>query len=395
MQNSKMIGKNLLLLLYVALAIPSFAQTISNKSQLITIAPNTLFTIEGSLTNEGIITNHGTIALTGDWTNQGDYDHGTGTVILHGENDQTIEHKDQLFHTLEINGGGNKSLTSNATITSNLSLINGTLSPGKNRILLMQNNARIEGGSAVSYVNGAIYHTGNGYKFFPIGKDGHYRPVELLDVTGVSPVMGFEVISGNPYQRYGTIFKSVSRTRYWKRSQMSGSFNGSHIKIGVGEDDGIDDPEQLLIAEADMEEEIYRNIGNSSFTSNENGGELTSENLSRGEIFAIGTYSGFTDNRTLYVPNVLSHSSINPENQAVKVYGEEIDEDGFLFRVYNRWGMMIYENSSYERASTVGWTGVNLKTGEMESNGVYKYVLTGKFKSGVAFNEVGGITILQ
>ena len=395
MQNSKMIGKNLLLLLYVALAIPSFAQTISNKSQLITIAPNTLFTIEGSLTNEGIITNNGTIALTGDWINQGDYDHGTGTVVFNGDTDQIIQHKDQLFHALEIDGSGNKVLTSHATITNSLSLINGILSPEKDQILLMENNARIEGGSAGSYVNGAIYHTGNGYKFFPIGKDGHYRPVELLDVTGVSPVMGFEVISGNPYQRYGTIFKSVSRTRYWKRSQMSGSFIGSHIKIGVGEDDVIADPEQLLVAEADLEEEIYRNIGNSSFTSNSSGGEITSESRAHGDIFAIGTYSGFTDNRTLYVPNVLSPSSINPENQVVKVYGEEIDEEDFLFRVYNRWGMLIYENSSYEAASTMGWTGVNLKTGEMESNGVYKFVLTGKFKSGVAFNEVGGITILQ
>ncbi|MDQ3393270.1 MAG: gliding motility-associated C-terminal domain-containing protein [Bacteroidota bacterium] len=370
-------------------------QSIINKSQLITIAPNTHVTVSGNFINEGIVINQGSISVSGDWQNLKEYDHSIGTMIFNGEKDQVIDHNDQVFYDLEINGLGKKILKSNIVVSHKLILINGILYPENDQYLLLGRDASLKGGSETSYINGAFYHTGTGYKYFPIGKDGHFRPVTLLNIEGIQPVVGLEVFSNNPYQRYGTLFKSISSARYWRLTQMEGTFNGSLVTLSLGEDDGIQDPGQLLLAEMDNQEEIFKNIGQSGFIRNVSGLAITSEKPVKEEVIAVGIYSGFSDNRVLYVPNVLYHSATDPENKTIKVYGEEIDPQGFLFRIYNRWGIIIFESSSYDKVHNEGWRGTNTITGEEESNGVYIYTLSGKFKSGVPIKEKGRITILQ
>lgn len=94
----------------------------------------------------------------------------------------------------------------------------------------------------------------------------------------------------------------------------------------------------------------------------------------------------------LYVPNVFSPDAQHQENQVVKVYGNNIDESDFYFRIVNRWGKTMYQTNSFSEANTVGWNGVNNNNNEEQEMNVFTYVLKGKFLEGEPFEKTGKIT---
>lgn len=97
----------------------------------------------------------------------------------------------------------------------------------------------------------------------------------------------------------------------------------------------------------------------------------------------------------LYVPNAFNPNAINPENQVVKVYGNNVAEDGFYFKIVNRWGKVMYETKSFSEANMVGWNGVNNNTGESLELNVFTYLLRGKFIEGEEFVRVGTVTLVK
>lgn len=375
--------------IFLLLANSLHSQSIHNNGQLISIESNALLSVGGDIHNQGIMFNKGTIQLAGDWLNKGHYDEASGSIVLTGA-DQNIDHNGQAFYNLFVNGAGHKYLASDLQIFGEMALENGIIHPSSHQLLLTD-NADATGGSSRAYVDGPLYQAGNGYRFFPIGKAGKYRPLTLFEVTGIAPVIGFEVHEDNPYQRFSTAFKAVSTTIHWKKHHLSGEYYGSHVKLGFGEED-IASAEQIIIGAANQSEEIYTSLGSLHFAiGNE---EVTSEKPFIANYLTIGVSSGFSENRTLYVPNVLSRSAFDPEDRVVKVYGESIDDRNFSFRIYNRWGNLIFETFSYQTARDIGWAGLSA-SGDAESNGVYKYVLQGQFESGTPFNKSGSISILN
>ncbi|MDZ7607915.1 MAG: DUF4114 domain-containing protein [Cyclobacteriaceae bacterium] len=94
----------------------------------------------------------------------------------------------------------------------------------------------------------------------------------------------------------------------------------------------------------------------------------------------------------LYVPNAFNPGALNSENQVVKVYGNNVSEDGFFFKIVNRWGKVMYETKSFSEANTIGWNGVNNNTSEQQEMNVFTYLLRGKFIEGEEFQRVGTVT---
>ena len=97
----------------------------------------------------------------------------------------------------------------------------------------------------------------------------------------------------------------------------------------------------------------------------------------------------------LYVPNAFSPYNDNPENRVVKVYGNNVSNEGFFFRIVNRWGKTMYETKSFTEANTVGWDGVNNNTDEKQELNVFSYVLRGKFTEGDSFEKTGTVTLVK
>lgn len=97
----------------------------------------------------------------------------------------------------------------------------------------------------------------------------------------------------------------------------------------------------------------------------------------------------------LYVPNVFSPDASHPENRVVKVYGTNISEEGFSFKILNRWGNLMYQTNSFLLANSQGWDGREFHNEEMQSLSAFTYILKGKFLDGETFEKTGTITIIQ
>ncbi|GEM_PF-2643359 len=97
----------------------------------------------------------------------------------------------------------------------------------------------------------------------------------------------------------------------------------------------------------------------------------------------------------LFVPNVFNPNALHPENRVVKVYGTNVSENGFVFKIVNRWGNTIYQTTSFITANTEGWDGEKFNVEEEQSLNAFTYILRGQFADGQEFERTGTITMLQ
>ena len=102
-------------------------------------------------------------------------------------------------------------------------------------------------------------------------------------------------------------------------------------------------------------------------------------------------------NQVVFIPNVFNPTgNTNPDNNFLRVFGTNVlDNDEFDFKLYNRWGELIFEESSFNIMNTVGWDGIHQQTGELQSLGVYTYTVKGQFRDGTTFEKVGNVTLVR
>ncbi len=371
------------------------AQALTNNNSMITITPGTRVTVLGGALNNGDLENNGVFSLSGDWMNVDTYISGNGLFILDGSVNQNISQNGQDIYQLEINGPGEKIFISDVQIQDSLTLVEGVITPQPGVIIQVLGSGQVAGGSELSHVNGALYHEGTGSKYFPIGKNGNFRPVDMINVSGTNPVIGFEMFEPNANPQAPIILIAVSDTRYWQLMQHAGTYDGSQIRLKVSADENLGpmpDLQDVAVTSSDQLSGVFTSLGQSLFTGSLQDGEVTSNMPALNAFYAIGV-EGLDEERSLFVPNALSPAAPDPEDRAIRVYGDQVLDQDFMFRIYNRWGKIVYETDSFTEANTVGWTGTNSE--ENESVGVYQYTVTGRFISGNIFKRNGSITLIR
>ena len=372
------------------------AQALVNNNAMITITNDTRMTVLGAALNNGDLLNSGTLSISGDWMNADTYTTVNGRFILDGTDEQTITHNGQQVYQLILSGGGDKEFTTSMQVMDTLDLMDGNIVITNGSTLLVETTGTVVGGSEDSFVDGPLFHQGTGYKYFPVGKDGNFRPVELLNVTGTDPVIGMQMNQPNDNPRIPLQLQTVSETRYWEMTQGSGSYDGSLIRVKLGPDEMLGENyemEDVVVASVDSLDGLFTSIGQSLFSGSVGDGEVTSALPAMAPIYALAV-EGFAEERGLYVPNALSPAAPDPEDQVAKVYGQQILDQDFSFQIYNRWGQLVYETNSFAEANTVGWRGESAGGGE-EPIGVYQYILTGTFASGNSFKRHGTIKVIR
>jgi len=373
--------------IFSIISIAGLSQLTNNGANL-AIQQNAVVSSTMNIENTGKIYNKGIIYASADWTNSNFYDT-TGTLILNGQNIQSIEHNGQDFKFLIIDGPGEKILNSDANIINELSLRNGILTVASGNYLVLKQNAISTNSSQSSFVNGPIYNTGTGYKFFPIGKDTQYSPVELDSVANYS-VVGMEMFAPN-LKLDALDGLTVSDDRYYQQTFLNGSNTNSRILLPYDNRFNSSHFTHLVVVQANPNE-MFQSIGNDTLnTIGLNG--IKSIRPATKELYTLALRGKIIT--VLFIPSALSANAPNIEDQVVKIYGDDFSEIDFSFMVFNKWGNLIFSSNSIEFMKNNGWDGTNKNNGKKEPNGMYSYVIKGKDVNGNKIEKTGTIMIIN
>jgi hypothetical protein len=369
----------------------SIGQSLTNQSNIF-IPAGLEFHLDGDFVNEGFIQNQGSFFLTGNWKNTNVYQ-GTGRVTLNGDLDQTFFNNKNAVYHLEINGAGEKFISDRLPVSNRLDLILGIVNVSDMDTLLIANGASITGGSTESHVNGALTHQGTGYKFFPIGINGAYYPLELLNVNGINPTIEVEVFeNAQPLTLPSNV--TVFSNKYWQRKTINGTFLGSPLSIGYPIPDDYTNRHVIDILQSDALDNDFAILGNTRVEYNDPIPMVISDNLATRNVFILGESipaDGIPGE--FYLSTTLSPVASNSDNRYVKVFGNQLVENDFQFRVFNRWGLMVYETSSLEGMLQVGWDGRH--KGDHLPSGAYPFILKAVTKTGDVIEKKGVISIIN
>jgi hypothetical protein len=203
---------------YNNLTIDKSAQTASLSAATVVSGNLTISagTFSGSASNYDL-------TVKGNFTNNGTFTYGTGTVTLDGTGTQTISGTTATtFYKLTVNkASGSVTLSSSITVNNTLTLTKGVISTGSNSLILPSTGA-VSGGSALSYVDGKLqknFATGSNIsKTFEIGSGGTYQPLTLTfaSITTAGNITA-SVFDGDHAQlSTSCISTSGSINRYWR-----------------------------------------------------------------------------------------------------------------------------------------------------------------------------------
>ncbi len=98
--------------------------------------------------------------------------------------------------------------------------------------------------------------------------------------------------------------------------------------------------------------------------------------------------------KELFIPNVFSPLSKNPDNSTFKVFGKNIDPYNFSLKVFNKWGDLLYSTDDLSEATSKGWTASGVENSATPM-GVYTYIVKGNFADGESFLRSGAVTLIK
>lgn len=344
--------------------------------------------VEGSVSNKGSLSNEGQLTFTNDWESAGSYS-GPGTLVAHGNGTQKIAHFNQEVSNFYVHGWGSKFIKGQLRIANVFRLTEGMVHVSANDRLFLRDGARIEGGSPDSHVDGAITVSGTGYKFFPIGKNGTYAPVEFLDVRGQNPEFSVEVFDSAPTLAIDNVI--VQNSLYWQRTDLTGDFESSPVSVHYEEESFSDPSKIIMLAGADWDKPFM------TITQLDHAAETqkVSSRLSiAAPVIMLGQIADHWRDADFYLSTALSPNAYHSDNRKIRIFGDQLSGDQFYFAVFNRWGNVVFETTSLEMMITNGWDGRSVD-GNIQVSGTYPYRLAAYDKTGKKFEKNGVITIIN
>jgi len=390
----------LLMLLYAPMLLFSThwsqAQTLYvGEDQLLAVGEDALLSVQGNLENNGELTHQGEINLAGDWLNQGLYTSSRGLLRLSGNADQVINHAEASFDQVIVASTGDILLDSRLVIIRQLNLVQGIVRGELSRGVFLEETAEITGGSEDTYVDGPISAAGTGYRYFPVGTHRAFLPLELLNVSGTRPVLRVQVDGPHPAPRQLDDLESVSRQHYWQVDLLTGSYEGSVVRLSIVEETDFSDLTGLVVAAGESLEGEYTSLGRAEISGTVVNGSITSEEPAYTDILVIGRSDEFSVANQVLVPNAFAPDAAIEENRTLTIAATNLTDEQFVFRIFNRWGQIVYETGSLVEAMNNGWNGVNQETNEPAQFGVYTYYLSGRLSNGESLSQKGTLTLFR
>lgn len=227
--------------------------------------------------------------------------------------------------------GGTATLNNNLTVSQSMSLTGGQLTPaGTGKILFTGDGRAITGGSNQSYINGMLYQSGGGYRFYPIGANGIYAPATFENIgatteTGVEVVATDAALSFNPEDLI-----SIDPAHHWQIATGDPAAINTRVSLGLN---GITPASEgsLAVVQADATGSPAVNLGVFSLDDT----QVTSRVSVTKPLLAVGI-----------IPKVVVkvRDLITPFDAADNnsLYIEKIDAfDYNTVTLMDRWGVVI------------------------------------------------------
>jgi len=155
------------------------------------------------------------------------------SLVFNGTGIQHIKgNKPVVLGRVVLNNSNNLQLDTSLVITDSLTLTNGQLKTNGNT-LIINNGAKVIGGSSSSFVDGPVKKIGNSAFTFPIGKGSDYQPLSITAPSSSTDAFTAEYF--NAKQTLGntldtTIIK-MDTCEYWTLNRSAGS---SNVKVTLG-----------------------------------------------------------------------------------------------------------------------------------------------------------------
>ncbi|MFH1320903.1 MAG: T9SS type A sorting domain-containing protein [Bacteroidota bacterium] len=208
---------------------------------------NTQLNVMGDIligTNGTLTAANNQIFVQGNWTNNGIFTAGTGTVTFNGTNTQIIlkTTSEETFYDLTIdNTGGEIDLSSPVAVNNCLTLINGIINTTDTTILVIKDNATVTGGSDASFISGPVKKIGDDTFTFPTGKGTNYQPIFISAPSLITDVFTAEYFNNDPLSEPAfyaffnvpkdSTLRSISDCEYWKLDRINGT---SEVFVTLG-----------------------------------------------------------------------------------------------------------------------------------------------------------------
>ena len=434
MNSEKM--KKLIFILTTLLPQLTWGQLAIQPQATLFVGDEATLSVGTDVNNDGSLQNLGFVSFTNNWTNTNIYNDGdNGELEANGPGSQTISNNDQAISTLTVNSGVELTFLANTVeIMQELRLTNGIVRLGDGASLVINQNAAITGGSENSFVDGAIIQKGGGNRFYPLGVESFYMPIEFLNIqnTGTDLEMSVRVglfsDAGVSPRPTGSVI-GVSDYHYWEITEINGSFfadgNGPNGSIVTAEFDNanisptafgsnINDFTRVastvgLVQSAALDGDFARVDGeldenNTDFVENTSGGNSTGT-ATFGVIdtvdpinqmfVGVGLVAASNPEGVMFVPTAFSPSAINPEDQTLRAFGDNVQNTPFTFAVYNSFGVEVYRANDLDTAMNTGWDGINQKNGKEEPMGSYRYFVQYRNNEERDFKESGVVLLIR
>ncbi len=291
---------------------------IANAIAQITIAPNSTMEVQGLIAVNGSVNNAS--ALTGLTAAE---------MILNGSNQTITTTAPISIQTLEVNGGGVKTLEGNWSVTSQLLLNDGVVTVGPNAKLVYSGTGPAQG-STSSWINGYLYIQGAGELFFPIGTSTAYAPAMVSSAP--SGEHGIRVVSGDVALGLPTGVDAYFTGHYWETTGVNGrvglSINGLENFLTEG---------APVILEGDAAGGLATSLSGTLSDS-----FVRSASAATLPVLAVGRTAEFT---------LVIHDLITPyvqEGVNDKLFIRNIEmTNSNTVKLLDRWGVLVKEWTNY------------------------------------------------
>ena len=276
------------------------------------------------------------LQVYGSWSNSGGFTANSGTVEFVGGNAaNTISGAaTQTFHNLVINKTNNITISSGIQqVRNQLTLTNGIVY--QNGILEILNGATVTGASDASHIDGDVRKVGNTAFTFPVGDNGHYRPIGISAPAQTTDHFTAQYFHSNPTVVYPNAQRDasldhVSGEEYWMLNRTGGTSNINVTLSWDGNSGTINDLSALRIARWDIGQGRWKDQGNGGTTGTTSAGTIiTNGVVTSFSPFALASGNG---NNPLPVTFLNFTGKKNSENQVVLQWAtaNELNSDYFL-----------------------------------------------------------------